>query len=323
MRVAFCGKGGSGKTTLSTLFTSWLESQNIPVLAFDGDINQHLGVGLGFSKEEIDNQRKIGVDQKLLREYIRGSNKSIRTIDDILETTPPGTGSKFFRITDTENEVYEQFSLTRGSLRFLALGGHTLDETATTCYHKYTAAMGIFLNHLIDGPGEYMVGDLVAGADPFASSSLSTRYDLRILAVEPTQKSLEVYNQAIEYLKPAGLGVKVVANKVMDEQDLDYIKAHVGDDLIGAMPFSSYIRRLDRGEKLDAGQFSDEMVTLLSTIKSLVDGIDRDWKRYRELGLQFHQIASESWAEDWIGIDPMTQVDKTFNYQDVVNGQHA
>lgn len=43
MRIAFVGKGGSGKTTLSSLFIRHLAATGAPVVAVDADINQHLG----------------------------------------------------------------------------------------------------------------------------------------------------------------------------------------------------------------------------------------------------------------------------------------
>jgi len=43
MKIAFVGKGGSGKTTLSSLFIRHLAAARVPVLAIDADINQHLG----------------------------------------------------------------------------------------------------------------------------------------------------------------------------------------------------------------------------------------------------------------------------------------
>jgi cellulose biosynthesis protein BcsQ len=42
MKIAFAGKGGSGKTTLSSLFVRHLAAQGLPVVAIDADINQHL-----------------------------------------------------------------------------------------------------------------------------------------------------------------------------------------------------------------------------------------------------------------------------------------
>ena len=52
MKVAFVGKGGSGKTTLSALFARHLAASGAPVVAIDADINQHLGTALGLADEE-------------------------------------------------------------------------------------------------------------------------------------------------------------------------------------------------------------------------------------------------------------------------------
>ncbi|MGW0901344.1 nucleotide-binding protein, partial [Streptomyces goshikiensis] len=43
MKIAFVGKGGSGKTTLSSLFIRHLAANEAAVVAVDADINQHLG----------------------------------------------------------------------------------------------------------------------------------------------------------------------------------------------------------------------------------------------------------------------------------------
>ena len=47
MRIAFVGKGGSGKTTSAAVFSRYLAELGSPVLAIDADINQHLGAALG------------------------------------------------------------------------------------------------------------------------------------------------------------------------------------------------------------------------------------------------------------------------------------
>ena len=46
MKIAFAGKGGSGKTTLSSLFVQYLAARGLPVVAIDADINQHLAEAL-------------------------------------------------------------------------------------------------------------------------------------------------------------------------------------------------------------------------------------------------------------------------------------
>src|SRR5690242_20650160 len=52
VKVAFVGKGGSGKTTLSSLFIRHLTEAGLPVVAIDADINQHLAVALGLAEDE-------------------------------------------------------------------------------------------------------------------------------------------------------------------------------------------------------------------------------------------------------------------------------
>ncbi|WP_194921294.1 nucleotide-binding protein, partial [Catenulispora rubra] len=52
MKIAFVGKGGSGKTTLSALFARQLAADGAEVVAVDADINQHLGVALGLGERE-------------------------------------------------------------------------------------------------------------------------------------------------------------------------------------------------------------------------------------------------------------------------------
>ena len=53
MRIAFCGKGGSGKTSIASLFIRYLSAKGEPVLAIDGDINQHLASALSLDQKNL------------------------------------------------------------------------------------------------------------------------------------------------------------------------------------------------------------------------------------------------------------------------------
>lgn len=78
-------------------------------------------------------------------------------------------------------------ALDEGSVRLLATGAFTEEDLGVACYHSKVGAVELLLNHLLDGPGEYLVTDMTAGSDSFASG-LFTRFDLTFLVAEPTRK---------------------------------------------------------------------------------------------------------------------------------------
>ncbi|MDX6310864.1 MAG: dehydrogenase maturation factor, partial [Streptomyces sp.] len=69
MKIAFVGKGGSGKTTLSSLFIRHLAATRVPVLAVDADINQHLAPALGIDEEEAAALPAMGAHLPEIKEY--------------------------------------------------------------------------------------------------------------------------------------------------------------------------------------------------------------------------------------------------------------
>jgi CO dehydrogenase maturation factor len=72
MKIAFVGKGGSGKTTLSSLFIRHLAAVGAPTVAVDADINQHLGAALGLDETEAAALPALGEHLPLIKDYLRG-----------------------------------------------------------------------------------------------------------------------------------------------------------------------------------------------------------------------------------------------------------
>ena len=81
------------------------------------------------------------------------------------------------------------------------------------CYHSKTGTVELYLNHLVDGPGEYVVVDCTAGADSFASG-LFTRFDLTVLVAEATRKGISVYRQWQGYAAGYDTALALDGNKV-------------------------------------------------------------------------------------------------------------
>ncbi|MFJ1704405.1 ATP-binding protein [Kitasatospora sp. NPDC088346] len=316
MKIAFVGKGGSGKTTLSGLFIRHLAAAGCPVIAVDADINQHLGPALGLTDDQAATVPSLGAHLPLIKEYLRGTNPLISSADEMIKTTPPGRGSRLLRIID-ENPVYEAcarpIALDEGSVRLLATGAFTEEDLGVACYHSKVGAVELLLNHLVDGRDEYVVTDMTAGSDSFASG-LFTRFDLTFLVAEPTRKGVSVYRQYKEYAQDFGVRLRVIGNKVQSPEDLAFLRREVGDDLLTSFGQSDWVRRLERGDAPALRTLEPANREVLELLRGEAEGAfdHRDAERYTAQAVHFHLRNAESWGNAKVGVDLSAQVDKGF-----------
>ncbi|MFE6713570.1 ATP-binding protein [Streptomyces sp. NPDC057695] len=316
MKIAFVGKGGSGKTTLSSLFIRHLAANEAPVVAVDADINQHLGAALGLPDAEAAALPAMGAQLPLIKEYLRGSNPRIASADTMIKTTPPGEGSRLLRVSE-ENPVYEACArpvlLDDGEIRLMATGPFTESDLGVSCYHSKVGAVELCLNHLVDGPDEYVVVDMTAGSDSFASG-LFTRFDMTFLVAEPTRKGVSVYRQYKEYARDFGVALKVVGNKVQGQDDLDFLRGEVGDDLLVTVGHSDWVRAMEKGRPARFELLEAENRMSLQALQDAADDsyADRDWDRYTRQMVHFHLRNAESWGNEKTGADLAAQVDPDF-----------
>ncbi|MFI6474017.1 MULTISPECIES: ATP-binding protein [unclassified Streptomyces] len=316
MKIAFVGKGGSGKTTLSSLFIRHLTANEAAVVAVDADINQHLGAALGLDEEEAAALPAMGAHLPLIKEYLRGTNPRIASTETMIKTTPPGHGSRLLRVREA-NPVYEACArrvvLDDGDIRLMATGPFTESDLGVACYHSKVGAVELCLNHLVDGVDEYVVVDMTAGSDSFASG-MFTRFDMTFLVAEPTRKGVSVYRQYKEYARDYGVALKVVGNKVQGQDDVDFLRAEVGDDLLVTVGHSDWVRAMEKGrpprfELLEA----DNRLALQSLQNAADDSYgNRDWGRYTRQMVHFHLKNAESWGNAKTGADLAAQVDPAF-----------
>ncbi|WP_199433853.1 ATP-binding protein [Qaidamihabitans albus] len=306
MKVAFVGKGGSGKTTLASLFTSYLAGAGHPVLAIDADINQHLAVALGASEEEAAALPTLGEALPLIKEYLRGDNPRIASAEAMIKTTPPGRGSRLLTPRE-DNPITDACFREVGGVRLGVTGRFADDDLGVACYHSKVGAAELLLNHLVDEAGEYVVVDMTAGADAFASG-LFTRFDVTFLVCEPTVRSVGVYRQYTDYARDFGVRLVVVGNKVTDDEDVDFLREQVGEDLLGWVTSSGHVRAAERGRARPIDQLEPHNLGTLRTMLSTVDSNERDWERYQAQAVEFHLRNARAWA----GSELTDQVDPEF-----------
>lgn len=315
MKVCFVGKGGSGKTTISALVSRQLAFGGFPVIAIDADINQHLAQTVGLDATE--KLRPLGIEIDRIKEYLRGTNSLVPDNGSMIKTTPPGKGSRFITV-DEENPIFSHFSKTVEGIRLMAVGAFDESDLGVKCYHSKTGSVELLLNHLIDKEKEYVIVDMTAGADSFASG-LFTRFDITFLVVEPTIKSVSVYEQYKRYAKDFDITIKVIGNKVETLEDIDFIKQYVGNDLVATINQSQFIKKIDRGQKAPLNNLEEKNKQSLKEIISCIDKQKKDWKKFYRQAVEFHIKNAESWANAATGKDLTKQIDRTFDISDVVS----
>ncbi|WP_445526559.1 ATP-binding protein [Streptomyces cyslabdanicus] len=316
MKIAFVGKGGSGKTTLSSLFIRHLAATGAPVVAIDADINQHLGAALGLEEAQAAELPAMGDRLPLIKDYLRGTNPRITSAETMIKTTPPGEGSRLLRLRE-HNPLYDACAhpveLDGGAARLMVTGPFTDADLGVACYHSKTGAVELFLNHLVDGRDEYAVVDMTAGSDSFASG-MFTRFDITFLVAEPTRKGVSVYRQYKEYARDYGVALRVVGNKVQGQDDFDFLRTEVGDDLLVTVGHSDWVRAMEKGRPPRFEFLEDVNRRALRLLQVAADATYelRDWDSYTRQMAHFHLKNAASWGNERTGADLAAQIDPGF-----------
>jgi CO dehydrogenase maturation factor len=310
MKIAFVGKGGAGKTTLTALFARHLAAQGRSVLALDADINQNLAAALGEDADEAALKSTLGEHLEEIKAYLRGGNPRISSTAAMVKTTPPGRGSRLLRVME-DNPIWRQCVRTVAGVRLAATGGFAESDLGVACYHSKVGAVELILNHLVDADDEYVVVDMTAGADAFASG-LFTRFDRTFVVCEPTVRAVGVYRQYLDYAADYQVAVSVIGNKVADEADEAFLRAQVGADLLACLGVSRHVRAAEQGHADPIGDLEPANRAVLQAVQAAVDATPRDWARFSRQAVHFHQRNAQAWANDRAGEDLTGQIDPEF-----------
>jgi CO dehydrogenase maturation factor len=211
-----------------------------------------------------------------------------------------------------KNPLFSYFGRNVNGGRLLVTGPFSHDDLGLKRYHSKVGAVELLLNHLLDDSNEYVVVDMTAGADSFASG-MFTKFDLTFLVVEPTVKSLGVYKQYKEYARNYDVKIRVIGNKIEADEDVAFLRGQVGDDLLACFGRSRYVRAMEKGMYLSFLQLETENQQVLETMKMAVDACEKDWQKMYRQTVDFHLKNALSWANAAVGEGLTQQIDPDYS----------
>ncbi|RMG68181.1 MAG: carbon monoxide dehydrogenase [Nitrospirae bacterium] len=258
MKIAITGKGGVGKTTLSSVLSYLYAREGKRVLAVDADPDANLAQAFGLSEEQITSIRPISEMKDLIAERTGAR---------------PGSMGGIFKLNPRVDDIPEEFGYRINGITLLVMGKSK--EAASGCYCPENIFLRRLLSHLVIERDEVVIVDMEAGIEHLTRGT-AQGVDAFVVVVEPGQRSIQTAHQVKEMAE--GLGVKrvyVVANKIHRAEELDFIKNAIkGMELLGSISFRADIMQADLSGR-PPYEVSPETVREIEDIKSRLDELQQ------------------------------------------------
>ena len=252
MKLAITGKGGVGKTTLSSTLARLYAAEGRTVLAADVDPDANLGLALGLSQEEVDSIVPIS---------------KMRTL--IEERTGASAANKFFKLNPYVADIPEKYAKTVNGVKLLVMG--TVDLGGSGCVCPEHVMLKSILSALTYRKGDVVIMDMEAGLEHLGRGT-AQGMDQFIVVIEPGSRSVQTYRNVKRLASDLGIKqVRVVANKIRDERDEAFIKASIpAEDLLGFIHYNPEIMDADRQGK-SPYDCSPTAIEEIRKIKAILD----------------------------------------------------
>ena len=231
MKLAITGKGGVGKTTLSSTLARLYADEGRTVLAADVDPDANLGLALGLSQEEVDSIVPISKMKTLAKERTGAS-------DD----------NKFYKLNPYVADIPDIYAKPINGVKLLVMG--TVDLGGSGCVCPEHVMLKQILASLTYRTNDVVIMDMEAGLEHLGRGT-AANMDQFIVVIEPGSRSVQTYRNVKRLASDLGVKqVRVVANKVRDEKDEAFIRENIpAEDLLGFIHYNLEIMDADRQGK--------------------------------------------------------------------------
>ncbi len=229
-KIAITGKGGVGKTTLTSLLAYIYAQRGHKVLAIDADPNANLAAALGMPPEIADKIVPIAEMEALI--YERTGAK-------------PGEYGGFFKLNPRVDDIPDRFSADWRGVRLLVMG--TIKGGGTGCVCPESALLKNLVTHLFLQRTEVVIMDMEAGIEHLGRGTAKA-VDAMIVVVEPGRRSLQTARTISRLAADIGIEeVYIVGNKVRDQADQNFIAENLPEfKILGFLSESPLAIEADR-----------------------------------------------------------------------------
>lgn len=258
MKIAVCGKGGVGKTTISGLLSRLLGKGGLPVLAIDGDPNPNLGHVLGIIESEAN---MPPLSTKLM---------------DIVEEMG---GRKYVKLNTPIPEIIDTYGLkAQDNVTLLAVGQP--DHAGTGCMCGLHITVREIIHAALEEGEQITVLDLEASLEQMKRGT--SRYvDILLCVIEPYYRSMEAAARFYRLGKELEIKkIVAVANKVKNTEDEKAIVEfcrQIDLPVEAIIPFDPVLAEADKKGAFNLDDIHDspaldaikQLAKKLTTLKSL------------------------------------------------------
>lgn len=229
MKLAITGKGGVGKTTLSSLLARAFASEGRQVIAIDANPDANLAVAIGIPADKAAAITPIADMQDLIRE---------RT------STGAGDIDAFFKLNPKVDDLVDRFALRQGNIRVLVMG--TVRKGGRGCMCPESALVRNLVSHLVLGRKEVVIMDMDAGVEHLGRGT-ARAVDAFITVVEPGQRSLQTARLVLKLARD--LRVRrcyAVGSKTRSEAERQFIAQNLPEfEVLGFINYHPEIAEAD------------------------------------------------------------------------------
>ena len=272
MRIGICGKGGTGKTTISSSLAQRAAERGIRTWFFDCDVNQAGSDRFGVSKANVPILSEHG---SLLRDFLRGENERIESTGEMHKTTPPGKGSRLLRLTE-ESDLIDHLSYrVSDNLRLFRSGTVDRESSGHRCHHYSVGSAELVLTHALDQSDDLIMVDMTAGIDVF-SSPLFCYLDLIVVLVNPSSYSLDVLRD-FGNIKPEEVDteIAVILNKFNGDKNASpWRELLSGHNVIASIGEQDCFKEMEEKLLMNAATGSEDYTFDFEPSVALIEQLD-------------------------------------------------